>query len=44
MYIPNITMAGGVPVFVPLRVDPKIDQSKKFSSNDWILDMNELRG
>ncbi|CAG8491857.1 15702_t:CDS:2 [Funneliformis caledonium] len=40
-YIANITMNGGVPVYVPLR--PQGDTNKVMSSEDWKLDMNELR-
>ncbi|KAF0434866.1 PLP-dependent transferase [Gigaspora margarita] len=40
-YIANITMNGGVPVYVPLR--PHGDTSKIMSSSDWKLDINELR-
>ncbi|CAG8628641.1 6071_t:CDS:2 [Ambispora leptoticha] len=34
-------MHGGVPVYVPLR--PKFDGNKVISSNEWRLDINELR-
>ncbi|CAG8449271.1 2694_t:CDS:2 [Diversispora eburnea] len=40
-YISNITMNGGVPVYVPLK--PYGDASKIMSSRDWKLDINELR-
>ncbi|RGB35890.1 PLP-dependent transferase [Rhizophagus diaphanus] len=40
-YIANITMNGGVPVYVPLR--PMGDTNKIMSSRDWKLDINELR-
>ncbi|CAG8465198.1 9239_t:CDS:2 [Dentiscutata heterogama] len=40
-YIANITMNGGVPVYVPLR--PHGDTNKIMSSRDWKLDINELR-
>lgn len=44
-YSPNIAMAGGKPVYVPLRVQTNsgTDPSRNIiSSNDWKLDMNEL--
>jgi len=44
MYTSNVGMAGAVPVFVPLRIRPGVDQSLKFSSNDWFLDIAELKG
>ncbi|OBZ89446.1 putative aminotransferase C6B12.04c [Choanephora cucurbitarum] len=41
-YIPNITMNGGKPVYVPLR--PPSDASDRVvSSHEWKLDVNELR-
>ncbi|CAG8733476.1 8420_t:CDS:2, partial [Dentiscutata erythropus] len=40
-YIANITMNGGVPVYVPLR--PHGDTNEIMSSRDWKLDINELR-
>ncbi|KAI8985040.1 pyridoxal phosphate-dependent transferase [Pilobolus umbonatus] len=41
-YIPNITMNGGIPVFVPLR-PPTDASSRVISSHEWRLDMNELK-
>ncbi|KAG0736395.1 hypothetical protein G6F32_005096 [Rhizopus arrhizus] len=40
-YIPNITMNGGVPVYVPLRPPADADQ-RIVSSQEWTLDINEL--
>ncbi|CAO3701628.1 unnamed protein product [Rhizopus stolonifer] len=40
-YIPNITMNGGVPVYVPLRPPTDADQ-RVVSSSEWTLDINEL--
>ncbi|KAJ2888333.1 arylformamidase [Coemansia asiatica] len=39
-YAPNIAMAGGKPVYVPLRVLAAAD--KVISSDDWKIDMAEL--
>ncbi|KAJ1959474.1 arylformamidase [Dipsacomyces acuminosporus] len=42
-YTPNIIMAGGKPVYVPLRVQTSKDPTKDvISSDDWKLDINEL--
>ncbi|PVU95576.1 hypothetical protein BB561_001717 [Smittium simulii] len=42
-YKPNIIMAGGTPVFVPLRVQSDKDPTREIiSSNEWKLDMAEL--
>ncbi|CAM0142834.1 arylformamidase [Umbelopsis sp. WA50703] len=41
-YISNITMNGGVPVFVPLRAPAKA-ANENISSHEWKLDINELR-
>ncbi|KAG2182957.1 hypothetical protein INT44_005938 [Umbelopsis vinacea] len=41
-YISNITMNGGVPVYVPLRAPAKA-ATENISSHEWKLDINELR-
>ncbi|KAI7906266.1 pyridoxal phosphate-dependent transferase [Cokeromyces recurvatus] len=41
-YIPNITMNGGKPVYVPLRPPADSDQ-RVISSHEWRLDINELK-
>ncbi|KAI8074914.1 pyridoxal phosphate-dependent transferase [Gongronella butleri] len=41
-YIPNITMNGGVPVFVPLRA-PADAATRTISSHEWRLDIDELK-
>ncbi|KAJ1863256.1 arylformamidase [Coemansia sp. RSA 989] len=42
-YTPNVIMAGGKPVYVPLRVATAKDPaSEVISSSDWKLDMDEL--
>ncbi|KAJ1796241.1 arylformamidase [Coemansia sp. RSA 2399] len=42
-YTPNIVMAGGIPVYVPLRVSSAVDPaSAVVSSSDWRLDIAEL--
>lgn len=41
-YIPNITMSGGVPVYVPFR--PHGDEKgTNLSSADWKIDLDELK-
>ncbi|KAJ2801609.1 arylformamidase, partial [Coemansia guatemalensis] len=43
-YTPNVIMAGGKPVYVPLRICTDKDPSKEvISSNAWKLDINELK-
>ncbi|RUS22651.1 pyridoxal phosphate-dependent transferase [Endogone sp. FLAS-F59071] len=41
-YIPNITMNGGVPVYVPLH-PPANSKTECVSASEWRLDMDELR-
>ncbi|KAJ1883755.1 arylformamidase [Kickxella alabastrina] len=42
-YTPNVAMAGGIPVYVPLRVRDGCDAATHdISSDDWRLDMAEL--
>ncbi|KAG9298434.1 hypothetical protein G9A89_008698 [Geosiphon pyriformis] len=40
-YVANITMNGGVPVYIPLRVEG--DSNSTISSAKWTLDIAELR-
>ncbi|KAI9244620.1 pyridoxal phosphate-dependent transferase [Sporodiniella umbellata] len=40
-YIPNITMNGGVPIYVPLRPPADADD-RVVSSQEWTLDIEEL--
>jgi kynurenine aminotransferase len=40
-YLPSITFNGGKPVYVPLH--PPSKDNKKPTSNDWTIDLNELR-
>jgi len=40
-YLPSVTFNGGKPVYVPLHPDTS---SSKITSNDWIIDFDELRG
>ncbi|KAL1919782.1 uncharacterized protein VTP21DRAFT_1713 [Calcarisporiella thermophila] len=41
-YVPNISMNGGVPVYLPIR--PPAKSSNEFvSSGEWKIDMDELR-
>ncbi|KAI9136541.1 pyridoxal phosphate-dependent transferase [Paraphysoderma sedebokerense] len=44
-YEPNITLNGGVPVYVPLRLDPSApkDAHGNVSSGSWKLDISELK-
>lgn len=39
-YLPSVTFNGGKPVYVPLH--PKLS-ADKISSNDWVIDFDELR-
>ncbi|CAG8745847.1 14314_t:CDS:2, partial [Dentiscutata heterogama] len=40
-YVANITMNGGVPIYVPLR--PTGDPTQNISSREWKIDIDELR-
>jgi len=40
-YLPSVTFNGGKPVYVPLH--PPSDSVKKPTSNDWTIDIAELR-
>jgi kynurenine aminotransferase len=40
-YLPSITFNGGKPVYVPLH--PPSKDNKKPTSNDWTIDLDELR-
>ncbi|KAK9765887.1 arylformamidase [Basidiobolus ranarum] len=43
-YMPNITMAGAIPVFVPLKPREGVDPTtSNISSKDWVLDIEELK-
>eukprot|EP00732_Lithocolla_globosa_P002187 Lithocolla_globosa_v1_NODE_1362_length_2632_cov_5.112534.p1 type:complete len:420 gc:universal NODE_1362_length_2632_cov_5.112534:768-2027(+) len=42
MYVPSITMAGGVPVHIPLRSPDREPGSGSYSSSQWHLDLEEL--
>ncbi|OLY84405.1 putative aminotransferase [Smittium mucronatum] len=42
-YTPNVAIANGKTVYVPMRVDPSLSpETKVISSNDWKIDMAEL--
>jgi len=46
MYPSSVTMAGGVPVYVPLRRRPRSEDGGKIgvdASDAWSLDLDELR-
>ena len=40
-YLPSVTFNGGKPVYVPLH--PPTGSSKKPTSNEWTIDLAELR-
>lgn len=40
-YLPSVTFNGGKPVYVPLH--PPKDSVKKPTSDDWTIDVEELR-
>ncbi len=41
-YLPSVTFNGGVPVYVPLH-PPTSSSTLKSTSNDWTLNLDELR-
>lgn len=44
-YLPNVTMNGGVPVYLPIRPPPpsSLQETKlEQSASDWYIDMQEL--
>jgi kynurenine--oxoglutarate transaminase/cysteine-S-conjugate beta-lyase/glutamine--phenylpyruvate transaminase len=46
-YNPMVHIAGGKPIYVPLRPSPTADKGNgryPVSSSDWVLDMDELKG
>lgn len=40
-YLPSVTFNGGKPVYVPLH--PPAQHLQKTTSNDWTIDIDELR-
>eukprot|EP00531_Pseudo-nitzschia_arenysensis_P001743 CAMPEP_0116121978 /NCGR_PEP_ID=MMETSP0329-20121206/3975_1 /TAXON_ID=697910 /ORGANISM="Pseudo-nitzschia arenysensis, Strain B593" /LENGTH=535 /DNA_ID=CAMNT_0003615807 /DNA_START=70 /DNA_END=1677 /DNA_ORIENTATION=+ len=43
LYVNQVKLAGGTPVFVPLRFEPyNVDDNDDISGGDWILDREEL--
>ena len=40
-YLPSVTFNGGKPVYVPLH--PPVSTIQKPTSNDWTIDVDELR-
>jgi len=40
-YLPNVTMNGGVPVYVPLR-QGKVHPDGTFAASEWHIDMSDL--
>jgi kynurenine aminotransferase len=45
-YEPNVTLNGGTPVYVPLRLQKhkaSTSQTYRISSRDWKLDISELK-
>ena len=40
-YLPSVTFNGGKPVYVPLH--PPAQHLQKATSNDWTIDIDELR-
>ena len=42
LYVNQVKLAGGTPVFVPLRFEPYDDDDEVVSGGDWVLDREEL--
>lgn len=42
-YLPSITFNGGVPIYVPLHPPKDAKPGERTTSNDWTVNMDELR-